>query len=54
MQNAQARADAYEIKKLEKQISVAETQVANLKQSHEDYRNRYDQAISKYKDCIGK
>ena len=54
LQNAQARADAYEIKKLEKQIIVAEAQVANLKQSHEDYRSRYDQAISKYKDCIGK
>ncbi len=54
LQNAQARADAYEIKKLEKQIVTAESQVANLKQSHEDYRNRYDQAISKYKECIGK
>ena len=40
LQDAETRADAYEIKRLEKALIPVEAQVKSMKQSHEDYRSK--------------
>jgi hypothetical protein len=52
--DAELRADAYEIKKLQAELKGSEGRVAIAKQRHEAARSLYDAAVERYKRCIGR
>ncbi len=54
LEDAQLRADAYEIKKFQSEVSALEQQVIVMREQHQNVRSLYDAAVEQYKKCLGR